>query len=121
MKCECSGYRVVIGGRVRADLFEFADVVVHACICTHQRPDLIELRLAHIKKSRSDGRQQPLVQTAPVILAIALAYDPNRSSDEMRVQRISRCDWRPGACRSLRICGCRCPCVYLHPSAARSY
>src|SRR5262245_35868531 len=43
LKRESLGYRVVIGCRVSADLFELANVVVLFLLCGHQRPQLPDL------------------------------------------------------------------------------
>src|ERR1035437_1984429 len=43
---------IVVGRRVRSDLFEFADVVGLALVARHQRPGARNARLAHIKKPR---------------------------------------------------------------------
>ena len=60
----------MIGRRVRADLFKFADVVVLFDVGGHQRPELFQLRFANVKKACADGRKQPFVQAGAVIIAV---------------------------------------------------
>src|SRR5262245_42805955 len=62
----------MVGGRVRADLFILADIFVKWSVGAHQRPDLLLLRLADIEKPGPDRREEPLVQTAAVVVALEI-------------------------------------------------
>src|SRR5262249_45017562 len=66
--------RFVDGQRVRrrvsADLLELADVAAVLLFRSHQRPQAGYFRFANVQKAAAVRRQQPLVQTRPVIVAI---------------------------------------------------
>ena len=55
---------------MRADLLVLPDVRDVACARSHQRPELLDLGLAHVQESGSDGRQRPLVQRCAVVVAV---------------------------------------------------
>src|SRR5882724_2718146 len=72
VKCERLRNSVVIGGRVRADLFELANVTVLFLVGGHQWPQLPDLRFPDIQKAGAVGRKQPLMQARPVVVAIKI-------------------------------------------------
>jgi hypothetical protein len=61
--------RVVIGRRVRADLFELADVLAAGVICRRERPQLFDVLPADVQKTSSDGREEPFVKAGAVKIA----------------------------------------------------
>jgi hypothetical protein len=67
------GDGVVVGGRVRADLLELADVVRLGRACGRERPERRDVLAAHIQKARADGREQPFVEARAVEIAAEVA------------------------------------------------
>ena len=71
MEGERLGDGVVVGRRVRADLLELADVVVHAlggaAISGHS---VSIFALAHVEEAGAVRREQPLVQAGAVVVAV---------------------------------------------------
>ena len=63
------GDRIVVGGRMRADLLELADVVLLRGGGRHQRPQRRDLLAPHVEEAGADRRQQPLVQAGAVVVA----------------------------------------------------
>src|SRR5262245_21435077 len=55
-----------------ADLLELADVGAVLLFRRHQRPEAGDFRFANIKKASAVRRQQPLVQTRAVVVAIQI-------------------------------------------------
>ena len=63
------GNGVVIGGRVGADLLEFADVLGARRAGRRQRPQSLDVFPSDVEKPRADRREQPFVQTGAVVIA----------------------------------------------------
>src|SRR2546425_12269372 len=61
---------VVVGGGVGPDLLELADVPVHFGRRGHERPELLDLRLAHVQEAGAVRGEQPLVQAGAVEVAV---------------------------------------------------
>ena len=67
------GDRVVVRGRVRADLLELPDVVRLRRARRRQRPQRRDVLAAHVEEAGADGREQPLVQARAVVVAAEVA------------------------------------------------
>src|SRR2546425_1968188 len=67
------GNRVVIGRRMRADLFELADVLHLTRGRRRQRPQLLNVLAADVQEAGADRREQPLVERGPVVVDLEIA------------------------------------------------
>ena len=86
MKRQRLGNRIVVGGRMGADLLELADVVVLRGRGRRQRPERRNQLAPDVEEAGADRRQQPLVQAGAVEIAPEIRT-PGRGNARTRARR----------------------------------
>src|SRR5450759_42468 len=78
------GNRVVVGSWMSADLLVLPDVVVLSRSRGHERPEILLLVLPHVQESSAHRREQPLVKTRSVIVALEIVALERKVCERVR-------------------------------------